>query len=166
MKLPILDNRGSQDILNDVKSLAKSYTPEWDFSEDNPDFGVAISQIYSDMMMQTINLYNRTPYNHFLTFLNLLNAKLLPPDFAQGFITIEVQEGIDGVYIEKGSLVYADANNEEGRVFYQLSQSVYADSVQIQEVLCTDGSTDRVVSVSTPENFRAFDTTTETNLQK
>ena len=38
-----LDNRSREDVLNQMKELAVSYTPEWLFDTDKPDIGSCIA---------------------------------------------------------------------------------------------------------------------------
>ncbi len=166
MKLPILDARDANDILETIQTLAKSYTPEWGFSADSPDFGVALAQIFSNMTAKTLNLYNRVPFNYYLTFLNLLGANYAPPISAKGYVSVAVQPDIDGVYIEKDSLVYAQAPTDTGKVFYRLQDALYADSVQIEEILCTDGTRDVITLADPKAPFRAFDHISQENLQE
>ena len=67
-KIPNLDNRDYSKLLEEVKELARQYTPEWNFDEKSSDFGVVFSKIFCKMMENTISKYNKTSYNHYLTY--------------------------------------------------------------------------------------------------
>ena len=43
-----LDNRSREDVLNQMKELAVSYTPEWLFDTDKPDIGSCIALLFAD----------------------------------------------------------------------------------------------------------------------
>lgn len=147
MNIPKIDNRDAKDILQEVKTLAKQYVPEWQFDENDPDFGVVFSQIFASMFETTLSRYNTMPYNHYISFLNLLGAKLLPAISSTGMITVSVVPKSKGAYIEKGKELYAAADNEEGRVFFETLDSMYAIDANITSVFATDDKKDSIVKV-------------------
>ena len=57
----ILDSRSREDILDKIKELSASYTPEWQFDVDNPDIGSCIALLYADEMQELIKRYNTIP---------------------------------------------------------------------------------------------------------
>lgn len=175
MNIPKIDKRDSNDILKEIKSLANQYVPEWNFDKEDPDFGVVFSKIFANMMETSITRYNRSLYNYYLTFLNLLGVKLLPAISSTGMITVDVTPGSDGSYIEKGTSVYAAADNAEGRVFYQTKDTMYAIDNRINSIYMADGKTgaiNEIYSISPDDSdnklpkFRIFDSTTYDDLQE
>ena len=116
--IPKLDNRDSEKLLNEVKKLAKQYTPEWNFDKTSSDFGVTFARVFSSMMENTISRYNKTSYNHYLTFLNMLGTKLKPSSASNGMIIVNATKDTEGAYIDKGTPVFADADTEAGMVLY------------------------------------------------
>ena len=96
-------------------ALAASYVPEWRWDDREPDVGVILAHLYAAMMENTISLYNRSMHNHYLAFLNLLGTRLLPPSPAEGMISVGVTPGSEGVYIDRGTAVYAAAETDSGR---------------------------------------------------
>lgn len=173
MKIPNLDNRDSEKILDQIKSLAKQYVPEWRYDEEDPDFGVVFSKIFADMFESTITRYNRTSYNNYISFLNLMGAKLLPPTSAAGMIKVTAVPGSDGIHIDKGTSLYASADNEQGKVFYQTQDSMFVTPAKLKGIFMTDKDADSIVNVYDAQNkedanlqpFRVFDTTSYKNLQ-
>ena len=57
--------------------------------EEHPDAGMVLAHVYAAMMENTVSKYNRIMYNHFLSFLNLLGTRLLPPAPAEGMVTVK-----------------------------------------------------------------------------
>lgn len=147
MNIPKLDSRDSEEILNQIKNLAKQYVPEWRFNDDDPDVGSIFSKIFAGMFENTINKYNKSLYNHYVTFLNLLGTKQLPAVSSSGMVTIDVVPGSQGVYIKKGTSLYAYADNDEGRVYYQTLGDIYATDNKIKGILFTDMASDSIVKV-------------------
>ena len=125
-ELPKLDKRNSEDLLKEVGVLAKQYTPEWNFDENSSDFGVVFAKTFCKMMEGTLNRYNKTVYNYYLTFLNMLGTKLRPSSPAAGMVVVKTSPGAEeGVYIEKGARLFAPADTEDGMVIYETNNTIY-----------------------------------------
>ena len=54
MIIPNLDKRKESDIVSQIKYLAKQFVPEWNFTEENPDFGVIFSKVFSKILFHVI----------------------------------------------------------------------------------------------------------------
>ena len=39
--------RSMEEIMEEIREKARSYTPEWRFDQNDPDIGVALSQVYA-----------------------------------------------------------------------------------------------------------------------
>ena len=109
MQTPKLDGRDRRDIMDQLKALARSYVPEWRWDEEHPDAGMVLAHVYAAMMENPVSKYNRTMYNHFLSFLNLLGTRLLPPAPAEGMVTVEVLPDGGEVYLPQGTVVGTSA---------------------------------------------------------
>ena len=145
MYTPKLDRRDRHDILEQLRALAASYVPEWRWDDREPDVGVILAHLYAAMMENTISKYNRTMYNHYLSFLNLLGTRLMPPSPAEGLVTIGAVEGSEGVYVDRGTAVYAAAGTETGRVFYETTEAVQALDTQLESIFFTSAARDTIV---------------------
>ena len=145
MDTPRLDSRDRNDILEQLRTLASSYVPEWRWDDRNPDAGVVLAHLYAEMMENTISKYNRTVHNHYLTFLNMLGTRLLPPSPAEGLVSVGVIPGTDGVYIDRGTPVYAAADTETGRTFYETTEAVNALDAEIDRIFFTSAERDSIV---------------------
>ncbi len=172
--IPKLDGRDFDKLLNEVKSLAKEYTPEWNFDENSSDFGVIFAKVFCRMMESTISRYNKTSYNHYLEFLNMLGTQLRHAAPAQGMIVAKVTSGTDGTYIEKGTQLFADADTEDGMVIYETQDFLSAIDTSIKSIYFTEPSTDFIGLAyenfdEDPDkkvgSFRIFDNLFSKNLQ-
>lgn len=134
MKHILLDNRRENDIIENIKQLASYYIPEWDFNENQPDMGVALALIYANMLENTIDNLNELPHKYLYSYANLLKVKPLPASSAEGFVTIEVVEGApDGVYIKKGTKLYATVD-EESKVIFETENDLYAVDNDVKSI--------------------------------
>lgn len=169
--MPKLDDRDRKDILEQIWRLAAGYTPEWRWDSRQPDAGAVLAHIYAEQMENTISKYNRSLRNHYRSFLNLLGTRLMPPAPAKGMVSVGVTPGSGGVYIPKGTAVYAAAETESGRVFYETTQSVFALDTQVDRVFFTSAQRDSVVCAydrARPDNqpIRLFDFDAYEQLQR
>lgn len=168
--IPKLDGRNAKDILKQVKNMAKQYTPEWNFDEYSSDAGIVFAKIFCDMLESTISRYNKTSYNYYLTFLNMLGTKLCPASSAEGMIAVSASRG---AYIQKNSQISAPMDSEEGRVIYETTDSLLAVNSSIKGIYYADGLSDTIVKVCTMDDeenkkirpFRIFDDVSYENLQ-
>ena len=53
-----LDSRSVQDLRGEIRRLAASYTPEWAFSDVNPDVGSVVGLIFANQMEENIRRMN------------------------------------------------------------------------------------------------------------
>ncbi len=143
-QLPKLDNRDFSDIMDEIKNLARQYTPEWNFSQYEEDFGVVFSKVFAHMMTDTISRYNKTLYNYYLRFLNTLGTKLRPASSSNGMVIVESNNSDEGAYIEKGSRLFAEVDTETGSVVYETVDSLTAVGTSIRAVYFTDGQKDTI----------------------
>ena len=146
MEIPKLDRRDRRDFLQQLRDLASRYVPEWRWDDREPDAGVVLAHIYANMMENTVSRYNRSMYNHYLSFLNLLGTRLMPSSPAEGTVTVQVIPGTPGVDIPKGTSVYAAADNSTGRVFYDTTEAVHAVDSEVDQVFFTSAARDSIVS--------------------
>ncbi len=172
--IPKLDGRDFDELLNEVKYLARQYTPEWNFDENSSDFGVVFAKVFCSMMESTLSRYNKTSYNHYLTFLNILGTRLRPAAPAFGMIIAKVSDGTDGAYINKGTPLFADADTEDGMVIYETVDSLSAIDTSIRSIYFTEPVSDFIGCVyenfdesedKKIEPFRIFDNLFYKNLQ-
>lgn len=173
---PILDDRNAKDIFDQMINLAKQYTPEWMIDETDPDFGVVLMRVLADMFSDTVNNYNKMPYKHYISFLNILGAKLLPPIPATGIVKSDVVPGNDGVYIPMGTSMGIPAKTQSGSLDFQTKSSMFAIYEKINRVLLTDKKYDIITQVynnddpsvlfSDDVKFTLFDATESSNIQK
>ena len=145
MDTPKLDERDREDILEQVRKLAASYTPEWRWDGRRPDAGGVLARIFAEQLENTISKYNRSLRNHYLAFLNLLGTRLLPPTPAKGMVTVGVIPGSEGTHIPQGTVVYAAAGTESGRVFYETTEAVYALDAEVDRIFFTSALRDSIV---------------------
>ena len=86
---PNLDDRRFQDIVDEARRLIPRYCPEWtDHNLSDP--GITLIELFAWMMDMLLYRLNRVPDKNFITFLDLIGVKLLPPSAAKADITFRL----------------------------------------------------------------------------
>ena len=130
MKLPKIDDRTKEDIMQYMKQHLSSYVPEWRFDEQNPDAGTALAMIYAEMMSETIYRFNQVLEKNKRAFFSTIGAKLLPAMPANGYVTFSlVNDEVEEVLVKQGEQVSADTKDGESVVF-ETTQDVYVTTAR------------------------------------
>lgn len=83
---PKLDDRSFQEIVNEARRLIPRYCPEWtDHNLSDP--GITLIELFAWMMEMLLYRLNRVPDKNFISFLDLIGVKLLPPAAARADLT-------------------------------------------------------------------------------
>jgi len=168
---PLIYTLTKEEIIEKISELAKAYTPEWRFHEEEPDIGSVIALIYADLLKDSIDIVNQSIFKHHIAFLNCLETDLRPAIPAQSYVTFEVVPTTDkGVFVCKGTKVMARAKDGED-VTFTTCHSVYASNLAPTDLLFTSKTRGQIISAyagDTPLydlNLKAFDFTGE-NVQQ
>lgn len=83
---PDLDDRRFQDLVDEAKRLVQRRCPEWtDHNVSDP--GVTLIETFASMTDQLLYRLNRVPDRLYITFLNLIGLRMLPPTPARAPVT-------------------------------------------------------------------------------
>src|SRR5690606_31604783 len=110
---PVIDRRNMERLTEQVKRLAKFYTPEWRFNPDDPDPGTALTLMLTHLLDGNIRRLNQVPYKSFLAFLNTFHVQLAPakPAVAQVTFTLD-EDAPESVYVTEGTQLSAQVPGE------------------------------------------------------
>lgn len=125
--MPLLDGRDAEAILEKIKKLAPLYVPEWNFDRENIEPGTVMSVIFSEMLEGTIKRYNQVLQRNRMAFLNMLNAKILPANPSEAYVTFLLSTGAkESALIPRGTMVAADTPDHNGQVVFETAQEMLA----------------------------------------
>lgn len=171
MKIPYIDKRSKEEIINYIRDIAPYYAKDWRFDLEDMDMGSVLALIFTEMFHETIERINKVPYKNFLTFLNSINAKLYSSVPAKGYITLNLVDGIhEGIIVKKGEKLSAQGDNSE-RIIFEISENVYVTPAKIKSIYSSSFKKDAIVNLYNKEsmtdsrNIILFDTNKD-NLQK
>lgn len=133
-KLPSLDNRSQEDLLNEFIKRASSYVPQWRFDAENPDLGTVLAVIFSTMQYDTISKYKLLPLKWETDFYNQLQTSLQPETPAKGYVHFGLSnDEVEGVEISAKTALKTEEALEDGSMI--LAETI--DDVYVcQSELC------------------------------
>jgi len=99
---PVLDKRGFEDIMAQLRDSAQRYLPEWSPGDDS-DPGVMLQHIFARLMEIEIERLNRTPEKHLLAFLDAMGVDTLPPFPAAAPLVFSLKKGASAAPVPRGS---------------------------------------------------------------
>ncbi len=139
-----LKNMTRTQLIETLKTLSKSYTPEWHFDVENPDLGTALALIYADMMTDTIQRANLMPDKHYIDFLNLLDPVQKPSKGAKGYVTFSLSEGTTaGVSVPLGKQLIGESDAEENLIFETTDDLMIVPS-KLENIIVVNSKTDEI----------------------
>ena len=139
-----LDSRNMEEIQNQIKNLAKSYVPEWNFTTSNPDIGSVLALLFANQMSKNVNRFNHMLERYRTELVNLMEISPLPAKPAETTILMNVaSEADEGVSIPKGSKFLADT--EEGKLVFETAFPVYLTPSRLKTIFMTSGVSGKVI---------------------
>lgn len=142
--------RMSKDILQRMAAAAANYTPEWNYSPDNPDIGSALAYLYADMTEDTIRQLDRLGDKNCLAFFNSLGAAPCSASSARGFAVFRlVQNAPCGTEMDAHTGLTAEVSDADGKTArFETEEDLYVTSAQPVCLYLTDGSKDGIYRLS------------------
>jgi hypothetical protein len=132
-------------VLERIRSLAASYTPEWIFDAENPDIGSVIALLFADQSLGTIDRVNQVMRKYRTEFANLLNVGLLPSSPASGVVVFDlIQDIISGTNVNAGCRLIGYGGPEEEATVFETTSPLYVTNAKITDILAISGDTGRI----------------------
>lgn len=92
LKVPKLDDRSYQEILNEALARIRVHNPEWRNAYES-DPGVTILELFAFMSESLLYRSNQIPERNRRKFLTLLGIPMQPATAARGFVTFQNERG-------------------------------------------------------------------------
>jgi hypothetical protein len=142
------DERDATDVRAQIKSLAASYTPEWLFSEQNPDVGSVVAMIFADQMAGNIRRLNRALDKFHTEFVNLLALSPLPAHPARGAVVFSpIGDTPDGADIPKGTKLLGYGENEDIPIVFETASDMHVTNAKLTDLISVSPSAGKIISV-------------------
>lgn len=136
---------GTTKMREQLQKLAQSYTPEWNFTEENPDAGSVLGILISDMLEDSNKRLERAIHKHKIQYLNRFDALLKEPVSAsKGYVQFTPVAGSeDLMVVPKGTELSAEAQEQE--ILFETMHDICLADAGITSVVVTDGKQDKIV---------------------
>jgi hypothetical protein len=142
--MPKIDKRNFQNLLEEKKSIAPFYTPEWDVA-DEKDTGFALLKLFTHMQEEIIGRLNRVPDKNFTAFLEMLGIKLMAAQPARAPVTFYLSEGLqEGAFVPAGTQVGTEDSDKYKALTFETMNAFYATGAAIEEIYCVDPENDAI----------------------
>ena len=139
-----LDSRNVEDIQKQIKDLAASYVPEWNFTASNPDIGSVLALIFANQMGNNVNRFNHMLERYHTELVNLMDISPLPARPAETTILMNVaSEADEGIYIPKASKFLAD--DGESKIVFETAFPVCLTPSRLRTIFMTSGMSGRIL---------------------
>jgi Baseplate J-like protein len=139
VRAPKFDNRNYKDILEELRSYAPFYIPEWDPKNDN-DIGTALSKIFCHIMINVTDRLNKIPTRNYIEFLNMLGIKLSPARAASADVIFLPSVGVKNeVMVRSGSRLVAPANDKHDEIIFETQENLLVTNSELVDVWSTSG---------------------------
>lgn len=141
----IIDKRRREDILAQIRKLAASYVPEWQFDEENPDIGSVLALLYTDEMEENIRRYNTLLERDYIELINMLGISLKPAFPAHSIVLLQLaQNTVPGFKLKKGIKLLGGEEDEENLVF-ETAHSLYVTESRLKTAFMASGKNGKVI---------------------
>lgn len=142
-----IDNRTKDDIIKQIKDLAKSYVPEWSYNLEDPDIGSVIATIYAGMLEDDINNLNMLMYKYRIELMNMIGVSLKKAKPAECIVEFSLLPTADeGVNIPKKTKLIA-SGKDGSKVVFETKNSMYVTNSKIHNIYLTSRSCGKIINV-------------------
>lgn len=161
-------------LLEKMRALARSYTPEWRFSDENPDPGSVVALLSCDMLEESRKKFGQVLRKHKVQYLNLFDRlKTEPIESAHTYVKFYPVAGLEEpVPIPKGTEMLAEKTEGDKRIIFETVYGITATPAELAAIYATDRNSDRIVELMEPGTdaekaiFKAFDLSATENLSE
>ena len=107
--------RSVEEIMEEIRSRAAAYTPEWHFNSANPDIGTALAEIYAGIQNGLDRKFALLPEKFRIDYFNCLNTSMKTSAPAEGFAVFGLSgEDAEGSMLQAGTALRCDRTDEQG----------------------------------------------------
>ncbi len=141
-----IHHRTVDELMEEIRDKAQSYTPEWRFDRQDPDIGTALAEIYAGIQSGLDRKYLFLPSKFKIDYFNCLNTSMKTAAPAEGYVVFGLSgEDAESSVLTAGTLLRSDSANENGEtVPVELAEDVCVIRDSFTAMYETDGSRDYI----------------------
>ena len=164
MNRPLLDPRTPEELREQLRDLARSYTPEWRYEEPENDPGAALAELFLEMYSQSVNRFNALPEKLFVEFLNMIGFREPGPMPASGTVRFETQDETAFTVPSGTQLFTPDAEGEN--IVYETERTIQVTPSVLEDIYFVDAQSDSIRRLDLSERPQSFFEPTGEELQR
>lgn len=128
---PNLDDRSFEQIRDEALRLIPQYCPEWtNFNPSDP--GVTLIELFAWMTEMVLYRLNRVPDKVYLTLLDLIGVRLMPPQPARTMLSFQLVEGFaGGTWVPRGTQIATQPDEDGEAIVFETERDLYAVSTRL-----------------------------------
>ena len=120
---PVLDGRKEQELLQEIRKLAKAYVPDWRFCEDMAEPGSVIAKLFAELMAETVTVFDENLERNREAFLKSQGMNQKEGGHAEGTMVFKlVKPDMPSAVVPSGAVVLA--KGKEGQVAFETCEEV------------------------------------------
>ena len=156
MNRPLLDPRTPDELREQLRMLARSYTPEWRYEGTENDPGAALAELFLEMYGQSVDRLNALPEKLFIEFLNMLGFREPGPTPASGTVCFEAQDNTEAPFtVPMGTQLFTpDAAGEN--IVYETERTIQVTPAALEEIYFADAEHDSIRRLDLSERPQSF----------
>ena len=149
MQTPKIDPRTYQEIVQQTEDLARDLSG-WSPRKDKaPDGGAALIHIFARMVEVLTDRLNRMPDKNFLAFLDLIGARLQPPQAARVPLTFQLASGApDDAFVPALTRVANVPVDGKAEILFETESDLVVTGTRLVAVFTQNPQTDQYADVS------------------
>ncbi len=144
MKRPLLDSRSPDDVRNQIRELARSYTPEWRYEGTENDPGAALAELFCEMYSQSISRLNALPEKLNIEFLNTAGFREPDPMPSVGTVAFRAQDQMTEPFtVPAGTQLFTPDEAGENIVF-ETERTIQVSPAELEDLYFVDAEADSI----------------------
>lgn len=133
-----------EQIWERLREKARLAVPEWKFHPEDPDIGTALAILFTDMMSDSVSLFQQRIRQYPVCLYHLLDADIFPASGASGQVTFStVNDEVEGSYLERGTEVIGEGDEGEP-IPFETEEDLFVSPAVLQKIFYVDGTTDYI----------------------
>ncbi len=156
MNRPLLDPRTPEDLREQLRALARSYTPEWRYEETENDPGAALAELFLEMYGQSVNRLNALPEKLFVEFLNMIGFREPGPMPASGTVCFEAQDHAESPFTVPAGTQLFTPDTEGVNIVYETERAIQITPAVLKDIIFVDAQTDSIRRLDLSERPQRF----------
>lgn len=165
MNRPLLDSRDPEEIREQVRALARSYTPEWRYEGTENDPGAALAELFKEMHSQSVNRLNALPEKLFIEFLNTIGYREPGPMPAAGTVCFETPETTEAPFTVAAGTQLFTPDDEGENIVYETMRTIQVSPARLADIYFVDAERDSISRLDLSERAQRFFEPSDEELQ-